>query len=125
MRMKIYLNAKLIVFFLISLVKNLIKIFLLLVVERMSLSVTYVRAEWCKVCKVLLPEIQLMCKKFAVPLEVKDLEQMTEEEQADITSLPCVTVLENGMAKEVIKEKKKERLEEILAASVKVGDMDF
>jgi len=98
---------------------------LLLLVARMSLSVTYVRAEWCKVCKVLLPEIQLMCKKFAVPLQVLDLEEMTEEEQADITSLPCVTVLENGMAKEVIKEKKKERLEEILAASVKMGDMDF
>jgi hypothetical protein len=50
---------------------------------------------------------------------------MTEEEQAEITSLPCVTVLENGMAKEVIKEKKKERLEEILVGSVKMGDTDF
>ena len=91
----------------------------------MSLSVTYVRAEWCKVCKVLLPEIQLMCKKFAVPLAVLDLEEMSEEEQAEITSLPCLTVLENGMPKEVIKEKKKERLEEILAASVIVGETEF
>ena len=91
----------------------------------MSLSVTYVRAGWCKVCKVLLPEIQLMCKKFAVPLAVLDLEEMSEEEQADITSLPCLTVLENGMPKEVIKEKKKERLEEILAASVIVGETEF
>jgi len=98
---------------------------LLLIVARMSLSVTYVRAEWCKVCKVLLPEIQLMCKKFAVPLTVLDLEEMSEEEQAEITSLPCLTVLENGKPKEVIKEKKKERLEEILAASVIVGETDF
>jgi thiol-disulfide isomerase/thioredoxin len=91
----------------------------------MSLSVTYVRAEWCKVCKVLLPEIQLMCKKFAVPLLVLDLEEMSDEEQAEITSLPCVTVLENGKPKEVIKEKKKERLEEILAASVIAGETEF
>ena len=91
----------------------------------MSLSVSYVRAEWCKVCKVLLPEVELMCKKFGVPLEVKDLEDMSEEEQAEISSLPCVTVLENGKPKEVIKEKKKERLEEILSASVKIGDADF
>ena len=91
----------------------------------MSLSVTYVRAEWCKVCKVLLPEIQLMCKKFAVPLAVLDLEEMSEEEQAEITSLPCLTVLENGKPKEVIKEKKKERLEEILAESVVVGETEF
>ena len=98
---------------------------MLLIVARMSLSVTYVRAEWCKVCKVLLPEIQLMCKKFAVPLTVLDLEEMSEEEQAEITSLPCLTVLENGKPKEVIKEKKKERLEEILAASVIVGETDF
>jgi hypothetical protein len=91
----------------------------------MSLSVSYVRAEWCKVCKVLLPEVEVMCKKFGVPLEVKDLEDMSEDEQAEITSLPCVTVLENGMPKEVIKEKKKERLEELLSESVKIGDTDF
>ena len=91
----------------------------------MSLSVTYVRAEWCKVCKVLLPDVVAMCKKFAVPLTIIDLEEMSEEEQTEITSLPCVTVLENGKPKEVIKEKKKERLEEILADSVKIGDTDF
>jgi len=90
----------------------------------MSLSVSYVRAEWCKVCKVLLPEVEVMCKKFGVPLTVLDLEEMSEEEQAEITSLPCVTVLENGKPKEVIKEKKKERLEELLSASVSL-DGDF
>jgi len=90
----------------------------------MSLSVSYVRAEWCKVCKILLPEVEVMCKKFGVPLTVLDLEEMSEEEQAEITSLPCVTVLENGLPKEVIKEKKKERLEELLSASVSL-DEDF
>jgi len=97
---------------------------LLLVVARMSLSVSYVRAEWCKVCKVLLPEVEIMCKKFGVPLTVLDLEDMSDDEQAEITSLPCVTVLENGKPKEVIKEKKKERLEELLSASVSL-DEDF
>jgi len=97
---------------------------LLLVVARMSLSVSYVRAEWCKVCKVLLPEVVAMCKKFAVPLTVLDLEEMSEEEQADITSLPLVTVLENGKPKETLRERKKERLEEILAASVVISE-DF
>ena len=97
---------------------------MLLVVARMSLSVSYVRAEWCKVCKVLLPEVVAMCKKFAVPLTVLDLEEMSEDEQADITSLPCVTVLENGKPKETLRERKKERLEEILAASVVISE-DF
>jgi hypothetical protein len=73
----------------------------------------------------LLPEVEVMCKKFGVPLAVLDLEDMSDDEQAAITSLPCVTVLENGIPKEVIKEKKKERLEEILSASVKIGDTDF
>jgi hypothetical protein len=91
----------------------------------MSLSVTYVRAEWCRVCKILLPEIQAMCKKFGVPLVIKDFEEMSEEEQTTITSLPCVTVLENGVSKEVIKEKKKERLEEILAESIEIASSDF
>jgi hypothetical protein len=74
---------------------------------------------------VLLPDVVAMCKKFAVPLTILDLEEMSEEEQTEITSLPCVSVLENGKPKEVIKEKKKERLEEILADSVKIGDTDF
>ena len=65
-----------------------------------------------------------MCKKFGVPLTVLDLEDMSDTEQAEITSLPCVTVLENGKPKEVIKEKKKERLEELLSASVSL-DEDF
>jgi hypothetical protein len=65
-----------------------------------------------------------MCKKFGVPLTVLDLEDMSDDQQAEITSLPCVTVLENGKPKEVIKEKKKERLEELLSASVSL-DEDF
>jgi len=72
----------------------------------------------------LLPEVEIMCKKFGVPLTVLDLEDMSDTEQAEITSLPCVTVLENGKPKEVIKEKKKERLEELLSASVSL-DEDF
>jgi hypothetical protein len=71
-----------------------------------------------------LPEVEIMCKKFGVPLTVLDLEDMSDTEQAEITSLPCVTVLENGKPKEVIKEKKKERLEELLSASVSL-DEDF
>jgi len=71
-----------------------------------------------------LPEVEIMCKKFGVPLTVLDLEDMSDDEQAEITSLPCVTVLENGKPKEVIKEKKKERLEELLSASVSL-DEDF
>jgi hypothetical protein len=49
---------------------------------------------------------------------------MSEEEQADITSLPFVTVLENGKPKETLRERKKERLEEILAGSVVISE-DF
>jgi thiol-disulfide isomerase/thioredoxin len=97
----------------------------LLLIEAKMLSVSYVRAEWCKVCKVLLPEVEVMCKKFGVPLTILDLEDMSDDEQAEISSLPCVTVLENGKPKEVIKEKKKERLEEILSESMKIGDTDF
>jgi len=94
-------------------------------IEAKMLSVSYVRAEWCKVCKVLLPEVEVMCKKFGVPLTILDLEDMSDDEQAEISSLPCVTVLENGKPKEVIKEKKKERLAEILSESMKIGDTEF
>jgi thiol-disulfide isomerase/thioredoxin len=97
----------------------------LLLIEAKMLSVSYVRAEWCKVCKILLPEVEVMCKKFGVPLTILDLEDMSDDEQAAITSLPCVTVLENGKPKEVIKEKKKERLAEILSESMKIGDTEF
>jgi len=91
----------------------------------MSLRVEYVKAEWCKICKVLLPDVEAMCTKFQVELKILALEDMDDEEQAEIKSLPLVTVYEGDTVKEVIKEKKKERLYEILSAAAVQMVIDF
>jgi len=83
----------------------------------MSLRVEYVKAEWCKICKVLLPEVQVICAKFQVELKILALEDMDDEQQSEIKSLPLLTVYEGSRIKEVIKEKKKDRLYEILSAA--------
>ena len=83
----------------------------------MSLRVEYVKAEWCKVCKVLLPEVEALCAKFQSDLKVLSLEEMDDEQQSEIKSLPLLTVFENDKVKEVITEKKKERLHEILSST--------
>ena len=83
----------------------------------MSIRVEYVKAEWCKVCRILLPEVEEMCSKFQVDLKVLALEDMDDEQQAEIKSLPLLTVYEGDIVKEVIKEKKKDRLYEILSAA--------
>jgi SpoVK/Ycf46/Vps4 family AAA+-type ATPase len=91
----------------------------------MSLRVEYVKAEWCKICKVLLPDVEAMCTKFQVELKILALEDMDDEKQAEIKSLPLVTVYEGDTVKEVIKEKKKERLYEILSAAAFQMVIDF
>jgi SpoVK/Ycf46/Vps4 family AAA+-type ATPase len=91
----------------------------------MSLRVEYVKAEWCKICKVLLPDVEAMCTKFQVELKILALEDMNDEKQAEIKSLPLVTVYEGDTVKEVIKEKKKERLYEILSAAAVQMVIDF
>jgi len=83
----------------------------------MSLRVEYVKAEWCKVCKTLLPEVKVICEKFQVDLKILALEDMDDEQQSSIKSLPLLTVYEGDKVKEIITEKKKDRLHEILSAA--------
>jgi thiol-disulfide isomerase/thioredoxin len=83
----------------------------------MSLRVEYVKAEWCKVCKVLLPEVEVICAKFQVDLKILALEDMDDEQQSAIKSLPLLTVYEGDKVKEIITEKKKDRLHEILCVA--------
>jgi thiol-disulfide isomerase/thioredoxin len=81
----------------------------------MSLRVEYVKAEWCKVCKTLLPEVKVICEKFQIDLKVLSLEEMDDEQQSAIKSLPLLTVYEDDKVKEIITEKKKDRLHKILS----------
>jgi thiol-disulfide isomerase/thioredoxin len=79
-----------------------------------AITVEYVKAEWCKVCKVLLPEIEELSKKFNVELIVHDYDDMDEEEKSQIKNLPAITILKGGEVQERMTENKKERLTAIL-----------
>lgn len=85
------------------------------------ITVEYVKAEWCKICKVLLPEIEELSKKFNVELVVYDYDDMEEEEKSQIKNLPAITIRKGGKVDERITENKKERLTTILLENVDIN----
>jgi thiol-disulfide isomerase/thioredoxin len=64
-------------------------------------TIEYIGATWCAPCKVAKPIVSVIAHKFAVPLILKDYDEMEEEERADIKKLPTVRVYSN---KDVIHE---------------------
>jgi hypothetical protein len=61
--------------------------------------------------------VEVICAKFQVDLKILALEDMDDEQQSAIKSLPLLTVYEGDKVKEIITEKKKDRLHEILCAA--------
>jgi len=60
---------------------------------KMAVSVTYIGATWCKTCKTIKPQIEATCKKFKIPLEVKDYdEDCTEEDKTEIKKVPTIRI---------------------------------
>ena len=63
---------------------------------KMTYSITYVGAKWCKTCVTIKPKIEELCKKFQISLDIKDLEEdCTEAEQNDIAKVPTIYVSKN------------------------------
>jgi thiol-disulfide isomerase/thioredoxin len=84
----------------------------------LKIVVQYTSAEWCKVCKTLLPEIQEMCRKAGVKIELRRYEDLDEEEVSKIKTLPAITVIVNDIHREEILGDKVNKLQNILSKYV-------
>jgi thiol-disulfide isomerase/thioredoxin len=56
----------------------------------------YVGATWCSTCKVIKPAAEELCKRYGIAIKEYDIDELTEEEQAEITKVPTITVKQDG-----------------------------
>jgi thiol-disulfide isomerase/thioredoxin len=52
--------------------------------------IEYIGAEWCAVCKTVAPAVKALAHRFGVAVEERSLDEMPEEQQAEITKVPTV-----------------------------------
>ena len=63
----------------------------------MAYSIHYIGAKWCSTCKTIQPQLEELCKKFQVPIHIKDLdEDLTEKEVAEIKKVPTVQIMKDA-----------------------------
>ncbi len=63
------------------------------ITHRMSYTILYIGATWCKTCKEIKPAVESLASQFGVPLEAKDYDDdLSEAEQAKITKVPTLRI---------------------------------
>lgn len=60
-------------------------------------SVIYIGAKWCVTCKTIGPQIEELCKNFAINLIKYDLDNDADkiENVDDITKVPTIRIMNN------------------------------
>lgn len=63
----------------------------------MVYELVYIGAVWCGTCKTIKPQLVELCKKFSIPMILKDYDNdLDDEEQSAVTKVPTVRILANG-----------------------------
>lgn len=93
----------------------------------MSHSITYIGAKWCSTCKTIKPKLEEICKKFQIPIQIKDVdEDCTEQETAEIKKVPTVQIRTDAEIVQVYDVKQVESVEAWLKEHASLAeDNDF
>jgi thioredoxin-like negative regulator of GroEL len=62
----------------------------------MVYCVVYIGATWCKPCNEIKPVITQLTAQFQVPLECKDYDDLSDEEQGEIKKVPTVRIYQSN-----------------------------
>ncbi len=91
------------------------------------ITIKYVGASWCKPCKLVKPEVINLCKQFNIELTIIDYDDdLTTEEQENITKLPSIFILDDGKEVKRITTNHVETFTQFLIDAFGVGkDEDF
>ncbi len=88
-------------------------------------ELVYIGAAWCGTCKTIKPQLMELCKKFSVPIILKDYDNdLDEEEQSTVTKVPTVRILNDGRQVAEFNIRQVAQTEEWLSANVKLAATD-
>lgn len=92
-----------------------------------KVEVTYIGAAWCKTCKTIKPQIEELCKKFSVQLNILDYDADLEvEEKEQITKVPTIRIYESAVKKAEFNMNQVEQTDLWLSGNIKITtDEDF
>ena len=64
----------------------------------MVYELVYIGAAWCSTCKTIKPQLEELCKKFSIPMTVKDYDKdLDDDEQAAVSKVPTVRIYNDGV----------------------------
>jgi thiol-disulfide isomerase/thioredoxin len=89
----------------------------------MSYRVDYIGATWCKVCKIVFPELERLLKEYSIPLKTFDVDLDNLE---DIKKVPTVRLFkDDSLVKEIVTEHVKTLKNELALTKGVELDKDF
>ncbi len=85
-------------------------------------ELVYIGATWCGTCKTIKPQLVELCKKFSVPMILKDYDNdLDDEEQSLVTKVPTVRILYEGRVVAEFNIRQVAQTEEWLSANVRLA----
>ena len=88
----------------------------------MVYELVYIGAAWCGTCKTIKPQLIELCKKFSIPIILKDYDNdLDDDEQSTVTKVPTVRILVEGRVAAEFNVRQVAQTEEWLLANVKLA----
>jgi thiol-disulfide isomerase/thioredoxin len=89
------------------------------------MEVEYIGAVWCATCKTIKPAITELCKKFNVPLKIRDLDKDLDGEEKDaIRKVPTLRIYKEGALAETYVQNQVASVEAYLVAHAAINTHD-
>ncbi len=87
-------------------------------------TVEYYGASWCGPCKTVKPLTEVLCRKYAISLNLHDYDNMEEEEKSTILKLPTIRIMNDKECVCEITTQHADQLESWLQKNVRVNTTD-
>jgi thiol-disulfide isomerase/thioredoxin len=89
------------------------------------ITIVYIGATWCAVCRTIKPALVELCKKFSVELQLLDYDtDLDDEAQEEIKKVPTVRIFKDGRKLHEFNTAQVQSTEDWLSENVKLTSTD-
>jgi thioredoxin-like negative regulator of GroEL len=88
------------------------------------ITIDYIGAKWCSTCKTIGPQIEELCKKFAVTLNKFDLDTDDVTDADNITKVPTIRINDGGICVIEFNSKQTESVDNWLKSHITLTSSD-
>jgi thioredoxin-like negative regulator of GroEL len=89
------------------------------------ITIVYIGATWCGVCRTVKPALVELCKRYSVELQLLDYDiDLEEEAQEEIKKVPTVRIFKDGRKLHEFNTAQVQSTEDWLSENVKLAVTD-